>query len=758
MSRIYINTRQTEESRIIVVDDNNNLIAFEQELVGQENIKGDLYKGVVSKVEGSLEAVFVDLGIGKNGFLPFREVSPVYGNLSPGDSVLVQIKKDHAGSKGAGLTTYVSLAGSYLVLNTQRAGRANISKRGDTQTRAKIHDSLKQLELPEGMSVIVRTSGLTATLPELQWDLNSYLLKLWSSIEEAAANERGPVLIYRENNLLLRTMRDYFRSDIKNIICDNPDSYRELRQYASLVFPQDLDKVMYHDSDDYMLPDGVEEQISGVFQREINTPLGARLFFDSTEAMVAVDVNSASLRRGGDIEETALKANLEATEIIARQLRLRDLAGLIVVDFIDMEEEKNRVRVEKTFVTHLNKDRAKIRYTNISSLGLMELSRQRLSRSLEESHGIACVHCGGTGRVRRSESFALQLLRRLRVAGRNAAGEVLLMQAPESAAIYLLNEKRVELRRLEDENDCNIFILPDKDMHPSDCQISTLKGAARDENSYSLPAKTAGDKAEKWRNRLTAEHRIAQPLVKTVMPEARAPGGGLRGKLKRLWNKWLTLEETEEKKTSPPSADNNRKRGMNRGRSNRRAEGSEHAPERKHKSPEDAPTRKRQRGGGRNAEDGRRNVEGGGCNAEDRAEKPAATNRRPRIRPSSTLKRKPPEEASAAPVSPVAQTSSTPLVADTPPSVETVESPGKIPVASVSPVAQTPPKPPFADTPPPLTTMQMVESSAESNLPQEEYKEIMLDGTYSVVAKSAHAAANTLAMQQVETAGKRDGA
>ena len=627
------------------------------------------------------------------------------------------------------------------------------------------------------MSVIVRTSGLTATLSELQWDLNSYLLKLWSSIEEAAANERGPVLIYRENNLLLRAMRDYFRSDIKNITCDNPDSYRELRQYVSLVFPQDLDKVTYHDSDDYMLPDGVEEQISGIFQREINTPLGARLFFDSTEAMVAVDVNSASLRRGGDIEETALKANLEATEIIARQLRLRDLAGLIVVDFIDMEEEKNRVRVEKDFVTHLNKDRAKIRYTNISSLGLMELSRQRLSRSLEESHGIVCAHCGGTGRVRRSESFALQLLRRLRVAGRNAVGEVLLMQAPESAAIYLLNEKRVELRRLEDENNCNIFILPDKDMHPSDCQISTLKGAARGENSYSLSAKTAGDKAEKWRNRLTAEHHTAQPLVKTVMPEARAPGGGLGGKLKRLWNKWLTPKETEEKKTSPPSADNNRKRGMNRGRSNCRAEGSEHAPERKHKSPEDAPTRRRQRGGGRNAG--------------DRAEKPAATNRRPRIRPSSTLKQKPPEESSAASVSPVAQTPSTPPVADTPPLVETVESPtkipaasvspvaqtppkppvadtpplvetvespAKVPAASVSPVAQTPPKPPFADTPPPLTTMQMVESSAESNLPQEEYKEIMLDGTSSVVAKPYHAAANTPAMQQVETAGKRDGA
>ena len=737
MSRIYINTRQTEESRIIVVDDNNNLIAFEQELVGQENIKGDLYKGVVSKVEGSLEAVFVDLGIGKNGFLPFREVSPVYGNLSPGDSVLVQIKKDHAGSKGAGLTTYVSLAGSYLVLNTQRAGRANISKRGDTQTRTKIHDSLKQLELPEGMSVIVRTSGLTATLPELQWDLNSYLLKLWSSIEEAAANERGPALIYRENNLLLRAMRDYFRSDINNIICDNPDSYRELRQYASLVFPQDLDKVTYHDSDDYMLPDGVEEQISGIFQREINTPLGVRLFFDSTEAMVAVDVNSASLRRGGDIEETALKANLEATEIIARQLRLRDLAGLIVVDFIDMEEEKNRVRVEKDFVSHLNKDRAKIRYTNISSLGLMELSRQRLSRSLEESHGIACAHCGGTGRVRRSESFALQLLRRLRVAGRGAAGEVLLMQAPESAAIYLLNEKRVELRRLEDENDCNIFVLPDKDMHPSDCRISTLKGAARGENSYSLSAKTAGDKAEQWRNRLTPEQHTAQPLVKTVMPEARVPGGGLGEKLKRLWNKWLTPEKTEEKKTPPPPADKNRKRGGGRGRSHRRAEGSEHTPERKHKNSEDAPTRRRQRGG---------------RNAEDRAERPAATNRRPRIRPSSPPKQKPPEEVPAA--APITQTPSTPPVADTPPLVETVEPP--VPATSVPFVAKTPSKPPFSETPPPPTTMQMVESSAESNLPQAEYKEIVLDGTSPIVDK-AKPAENTPAMQQVETAGKSDG-
>ena len=530
---IYVNTRQSEESRIIVVDEKSKLYGFEQEIAGQENIKGDIYKGVVSSVETSLEAAFVDLGIGKNGFLPIREISRSYGKVSPGDSVLVQVKKDHSGDKGAGLTTFITLTGNYLVLDPQRGNHSGVSKNLDWETREKMQKIITQLDLPEEMSVIIRTAAMSCSLEELSWDLHSYLLKLWGSIAEVSASEKGPALIYRENNLLLRTVRNYFNPHTESMICDSPESYNELRQYISLIYPNNLEKVQYHDNHKPMLPPGVETQISEIYEREIRTSSGIRLVFDSTEAMVTVDVNSARLRRNDNIEETALKANLEAASIVAKQLRLRDLAGLIVVDFIDMDKEENRDKVKEKFASLLKEDRAQIRHTGISQLGLMEISRQRLSRSLEESHGKTCPHCEGTGRVRRSVTFALQLLRRLRAECPQSEGKKIFMQAPETAAVYLLNKKRVELRRLEDDYNCNIFIVPDKDMLPSDSRIKNISDSSNYDKEVS--GSQQKNKTDKWSHRLeSSQSTTMKPLLNTVSPAKSAPVDGFFKKTKKL--------------------------------------------------------------------------------------------------------------------------------------------------------------------------------------------------------------------------------
>lgn len=530
MAHIYINTKQAEESRIVVVED-GILTGFEQEIAGRENRKGDIYKAVVVRIESGLDAAFVDFGDAKNGFLPLKDIAPGMpgatgpdGTLAEGDSILVQIKKDYSGGKGAGMTSFISLAGCYLVLNPVRGGRAHVSRRSDPQTREHLRRLVAGLPVPAGMSVIVRTAGTKQDAAALEWDLQSYLLKLWGMIEEAGRTEKGPALIYRENNILMRAARDYFNPAADVIICDDAESYEELRNFLALVHP-DLpeDRLRFYDGDGPMITDGLEAKIDEIFEREVQTPSGARLVFDSTEAMVTVDVNSARMKGADNIEETALQSNLEAAEAIARHLRLRDLAGLIVVDFIDMDEEKNRKAVESRLRECFRKDRAQLRHTGISQLGLLEISRQRLARSVEDGHSLLCQRCGGTGRVRRTESLASSLLRRARVTAVQPQVSALLLQAPPEVAVYLLNEKRVALRRLEDFAECEILVLPDERLHPHEWRLRVLREQSGGNSNDLLHAAKRAAMPVSVDDRLRPEKAAPQPVLKRVMPDKAAP-------------------------------------------------------------------------------------------------------------------------------------------------------------------------------------------------------------------------------------------
>ena len=594
MSHIYINTKQAEESRIVVVED-GVLTGFEQEIAGRENRKGDIYKAVVVRIENGLDAAFVDFGDDKNGFLPLKDVAPNLpgatgpdGTLNEGDSILVQIKKDYSGGKGAGLTTFISLAGCYLVLNPVRGGRTHVSRRSNPNTREQVRRLVAELPVPQNMSVIVRTAGLKQDAAALAWDLESYLLKLWGMIDEAGRSEKGPALIYRENNILMRAARDYFNPHTDTITCDDSESFEELRNFIALVHPDKTDRLNFHEAEGPMISDALEAKIDEIFEREVQTPSGARLVFDSTEAMVTVDVNSARMKGADNIEETALHANLEAAEAVSRHLRLRDLAGLIVVDFIDMDDEKNRKQVENKLRECFKKDRAQLRHTGISQLGLVEISRQRLARSVEEGHSLSCARCGGTGRVRRTESLASSLLRRARVTAVQAQVNALLLQAPPEVAVYLLNEKRVALRRLEDSSECEILVLPDERLHPHEWRLRVLREGSAGNSDDLLRNNKRSEMPESVDDRLRPNKSAPQPVLKRVMPEKPAPkldeaqpspangGGGDSGG--GSFFSWLaglfgaSSSQPQNKKQRPQrhsaNADGNRRgrgRGRNRG-------------------------------------------------------------------------------------------------------------------------------------------------------------------------------------------------
>ena len=532
MKRILISTKHPEESRVVITE-NGRLADFDHEVAGRENRKGDIYKGVVSRIEPSLEAAFVDFGDEKNGFLPFKDIPRALAQnggsengegsssssssppIKEGDSVLVQIGRDHVSEKGAALTMNISLAGCYLVLMPLQPGGRQITKQSDRRSRDEMMERLRELNPPRGMSVILRTAGLGRAAEELSWDLD-YLLKLWGALAEAGEKQKGPILVYRENNILLRAIRDHHRPDVAEVVCDNATDHEEISAFMSLVFPDQTGRVKLDEGE--IIDDAMEEQIEEIFAREVAAPSGARVVFDTTEALVAIDVNSAKLRRGENIEETALRANLAAAEIVARQLRLRDLGGLVVVDFIDMENEKNRAQVEQHFRQLLRKDRARVRTTEISRFGMMELSRQRLSQSVVDAHDRPCPRCSGSGVVRRDESFALTLLRRIRAQAGRGEGTAILAQAPEAAAVHLLNEKRADLRRLEEEFGREIVVIPDSEMHPPECRIRLVRGgrpAALAESSHPDKMAEAREKIrEKRRERPTA-------TLDTVMPDAR---------------------------------------------------------------------------------------------------------------------------------------------------------------------------------------------------------------------------------------------
>ncbi len=537
MKRMLINATQPEERRLAIVD-GQKLLDYEIEIEGREQRKGNIYKAVVTRVEPSLEACFVDYGEDRHGFLPFKEISKQYfaEGVSPsqarinevireGQELLVQVEKEERGNKGAALTTFISLAGRYVVLMPNNPRGGGVSRRIEGEDRAELKEAMDQLEYPKGMSIIARTAGIGRTAPELQWDLN-YLLKLWTAIDGAAKAGKGAFLIYQESSLVIRAIRDYFNSDIGDILIDTDDIYEQAQQFMSHVMPEHAARVKrYRDDAPLFSRFQIEHQIESAYSRTVTLPSGGAIVIDHTEALVSVDVNSARAIKGGDIEETATRTNLEAADEVARQMRLRDLGGLIVIDFIDMEESKNRREVENRLRDALRQDRARVQFGTISKFGLMEMSRQRLKPALSEGSSIPCPRCGGSGHIRDTESSALQILRIIQEESMKDNTAAVHCQVPVEVASFLLNEKRTEIAKIELKQRVAVLMVPNKTLETPNYRLERLKHddprLDQIDASYKLAEEFEDPTAVTRRSQEPTNKQT--PLIKGVLPDAPAP-------------------------------------------------------------------------------------------------------------------------------------------------------------------------------------------------------------------------------------------
>jgi ribonuclease E len=534
MKRILINATQREELRVAIVD-GQKLHDLDIELASREQKKGNLYKGRITRVEHSLEACFVEYGAERHGFLPIKEVTRNYfrnnsGNprdLEEGTEVIVQVEKEERGTKGAALTTYVSLAGRYLVLmpNNPRAGGVSRRAEGDERNEAK--QVLDNLQIPDSMGVIIRSNGVGRTLEEIQWDAN-YLVEIWNAIDKAAQTRKAPFLIYQENNIILRALRDYLRPDIGEVIIDSAEIYEQARQHMEYVMPQHLPRLkLYKDETPLFQRFQVESQIELAHERTVRLPSGGAIVIDHTEALTAIDVNSAKATGGRDIEETALRTNLEAAEEVARQLRLRDAGGLIVVDFIDMESNKNQREVEKALEKACEIDRARIQFGRLSRFGLMEMSRQRLAPSLGEHTQVPCPRCSGRGQIRSVESLSLSILRLIEEEAMKDRTARVIAQVPVDVGTFLLNEKRLAVREIEARNRTHVAIVPNATLHTPNYEIKRVRGdqMQADNNaatSYVL-ASNFDAQAQEESGAAAPPARVAEPAVKQILPSTPAP-------------------------------------------------------------------------------------------------------------------------------------------------------------------------------------------------------------------------------------------
>ncbi len=537
MKRMLINATQAEERRLAIVD-GQKLLDYEIEIEGREQRKGNIYKAVVTRVEPSLEACFVDYGEDRHGFLPFKEISRQYfaqgvsvsqariqDVIKEGNELLVQVEKEERGNKGAALTTFISLAGRYVVLmpNNPRAG--GVSRRIEGDDRAELKENMDQLEYPNGMSIIARTAGIGRSAPELQWDLN-YLLKLWTAIDGAIKGGKGAFLIYQESSLVIRAIRDYFNHDIGDILIDTDDIYDQAQQFMAHVMPEHAARVKrYRDDAPLFSRFQIEHQIESAYARTVTLPSGGAIVIDQTEALVSVDVNSARAIKGGDIEETATRTNLEAADEVARQMRLRDLGGLVVIDFIDMDESKNRREVENRLRDALRQDRARVQFGTISKFGLMEMSRQRLRPTLSEGASIPCPRCGGSGHIRDTESSALQILRIIQEESLKDSTAAVHCQVPVEVASFLLNEKRTEITKIELKQRLNVLLVPNKSLETPHYKLERLKHddprLDRIMASYAM-ADEPEDPTQVTRRSQERQNK-QEPVIKGVLPDAPAP-------------------------------------------------------------------------------------------------------------------------------------------------------------------------------------------------------------------------------------------
>ena len=536
MKRMLFNATHAEELRVAIVD-GQKLVDLDIEIAGQEQRKSNIYKGVITRVEPSLEACFVDYGVDRHGFLPFKEISRSYFRegvsardatikeaMREGQELLVQVEKDERGNKGAALTTFISLAGRYLVLMPNNPRGGGVSRRVEGDERQELKEVMDQLQYPEGMSLIARTAGIGRDAPELQWDLN-YLLKLWDAIATASDSLKGANLIYLESSLVIRAIRDYFSPDIGEILIDTDDIFEQAQTFMSLVMPDTEGRVKrYRDDVPLFSRFQIEHQIESAYSRTVQLPSGGAIVIDHTEALVSIDVNSARATRGGDIEETAFRTNMEAAEEAARQLRLRDMGGLIVIDFIDMESARNQREVEQKLKDAMKPDRARVQMGKISRFGLMELSRQRLRPALAEASHTVCPRCNGTGHIRDTESSALHILRMIQEEAMKDNTATVRAQVPVDVATFLLNEKRLEVNRIEARQRVNVLLIPNIHLVTPHHQIERVRFDDQNEStrpSFELVVEPA---AEGYRRKEPGEQvKKPVPAVKGIVPDAAAP-------------------------------------------------------------------------------------------------------------------------------------------------------------------------------------------------------------------------------------------
>jgi len=535
---MLFNATHQEELRVAIVD-GQKLIDIDIETAGREQRKGNIYKGVITRIEPGLEACFVSYGEERHGFLPFKEVARSYFKegvevrsariqdaLVEGQELIVQVEKEERGTKGAALTTFVSLAGRYLVLMPNNPRGGGVSRRVEGEDRQELREAISRLNVPQGMSIIARTAGIGRSDEELQWDL-SYLMQLWNAIDTAARENKAPILIYLESSLVIRAIRDYFSPEIGEILIDTEEITDQAKAFMSVVMPDNVQRVKHYRDDIPLFSRfQIEHQIETAYSRTIQLPSGGSVVIDHTEALVAIDVNSARSTRGADIEETALRTNLEAAEEVARQLRLRDLGGLIVIDFIDMEDNKNQRAIEQCLRDALHVDRARVQMGKISRFGLMELSRQRLRPALNEGSHITCPRCTGTGVIRDAESSALHVLRLLQEEAMKENTAALYAQVPVDVATFLLNEKRNDITKIETRLKVNLVLIPNKNLETPHHHIERLRhDDPRIDEPISSPDLIELAQADTiW---VPERQREATPrpeaLVKSVAPSQPAP-------------------------------------------------------------------------------------------------------------------------------------------------------------------------------------------------------------------------------------------
>ncbi|MGN7085447.1 Rne/Rng family ribonuclease [Neisseria sp. P0001.S005] len=598
MKRMLFNATQAEELRVAIVD-GQNLLDLDIETLGKEQRKGNIYKGIITRIEPSLEACFVDYGTDRHGFLPFKEVSRSYFRdyeggrariqdvLKEGMEVIVQVEKDERGNKGAALTTFISLAGRYLVLMPNNPRGGGVSRRIEGEERQELKAAMAELDIPNGMSIIARTAGIGRSAEELEWDLN-YLKQLWQAIEEAGKAHHDPYLLFMESSLLIRAIRDYFRPDIGEILVDNQEVYDQVAEFMSYVMPSNVGRLkLYQDHTPLFSRFQIEHQIESAFSRSVSLPSGGAIVIDHTEALVSIDVNSARATRGSDIEDTAFKTNMEAAEEVARQMRLRDLGGLVVIDFIDMENPKHQRDVENVLRDALKKDRARVQMGKLSRFGLLELSRQRLKPALGESSHVACPRCAGTGVIRGIESTALHVLRIIQEeAMKDNTGEVR-AQVPVDVATFLLNEKRAELFAMEERLDVNVVLIPNIHLENPHYEINRIRIDDVEEDgepSYKRVAEPEEDESAKPFGSEKAKAARPEPAVKGVRHTQPAPT--VASEKKASWwdsfKAWLkrifggepapaaVAQEPAEKRTTTNRSQNSNRRSNSRRQNPRR--------------------------------------------------------------------------------------------------------------------------------------------------------------------------------------------